>query len=292
MNWREYLIFPIHFIYNVNKLYKYIHVLRKNESGIVVYTSHKKRLAEAWILKILTGTEYIYHIRTYDSRKNILYSITSIWMKGARQCIAVSHVIADNVKLANVNVIHNPINMQTYPIPKKNKDPFTVAVFSSLLSWKGIDIFMQSHKQLKYDKNIIYEVYGDGPIYKQLKNFESENVRLMGFTNDVYRILKNRISLVCVPSVKPESFGRVSLEAFSFGIPAIASDIGGQKEIIDNDINGFLVEPGDSKAISKCVDLLFENRSLYNSFSNEAFKKASYFSFDKFENQISRIFNV
>jgi glycosyltransferase involved in cell wall biosynthesis len=50
--------------------------------------------------------------------------------------------------------------------------------------------------------------------------------------------------LLVVPS-SYEGFGIVYLEGMAFGLPSIASDAGGAKEVITDNVNGFLVPPGD-----------------------------------------------
>ena len=50
--------------------------------------------------------------------------------------------------------------------------------------------------------------------------------------------------IVLSTSIEPEVFGRVSAEASSMTKPVIASNHGGSREIIENNITGWLVEPG------------------------------------------------
>jgi len=53
-----------------------------------------------------------------------------------------------------------------------------------------------------------------------------------------------RASAVAIPSLLPEPFGLVGLEAARHGVPAIGFDVGGVSEWLDNEINGLLVKPG------------------------------------------------
>jgi glycosyltransferase involved in cell wall biosynthesis len=59
--------------------------------------------------------------------------------------------------------------------------------------------------------------------------------------------------LVVSASIKPESFGRVSVEAQSMEKPIIASNIGGSNETIVNNKTGFLFESGNPHSLSKKI---------------------------------------
>jgi glycogen synthase len=59
-----------------------------------------------------------------------------------------------------------------------------------------------------------------------------------------------RADVVAVPSLAPEPFGRVAVEAMSRGTPVIASDTGGLREIVRDGETGFLVPPGDPRALA------------------------------------------
>jgi glycosyltransferase involved in cell wall biosynthesis len=65
--------------------------------------------------------------------------------------------------------------------------------------------------------------------------------------------------LLVVPS-SYEGFGIVYLEAMGFGLPVIGSTAGAAKEIITHGIDGYLVTPGDSRALSDHINGLIENR--------------------------------
>lgn len=67
--------------------------------------------------------------------------------------------------------------------------------------------------------------------------------------------------LLAVPS-SYEGFGIVYLEAMRFGLPVIAGDAGGPREIVSHGVNGFLVPPGDVAALARCLKSLLDNRDL------------------------------
>jgi glycosyltransferase involved in cell wall biosynthesis len=72
-----------------------------------------------------------------------------------------------------------------------------------------------------------------------------------------------RSHLMAVPS-SMEGFGIVYLEAMGFGLPVIASRVGGAGEIVCHGGNGFLVDPGDAGAVARHVrDLMGDRERLH-----------------------------
>lgn len=63
-------------------------------------------------------------------------------------------------------------------------------------------------------------------------------------------------SLLAVPSVWPEPFGLVGLEAAAFGVPAVAFDVGGIREWLTDGSNGRLVPPADTAAMAATIAAL------------------------------------
>lgn len=59
--------------------------------------------------------------------------------------------------------------------------------------------------------------------------------------------------IVVVPSRRPESLGRVAIEAMAFGRPPLASAIGGLQEVVEDGVTGRLLPPGDAEALSQAL---------------------------------------
>jgi glycosyltransferase involved in cell wall biosynthesis len=56
------------------------------------------------------------------------------------------------------------------------------------------------------------------------------------------------MSMLAFPSIEPETFGRVSVEAQAAGVPVLASFVGGVSETLDPGVTGVLLPPGDIAA--------------------------------------------
>jgi len=105
---------------------------------------------------------------------------------------------------------------------------------------------------------------GDGPemgtVNKQIKKLGlRERVILLGKQENLHELYA--ISDACVLMSEKESFGLVLLEAMLHGVPCLGTNIGGIPEVIQDGVNGYIVEKGDSDlAAEKLYELLNDDR--------------------------------
>jgi glycosyltransferase involved in cell wall biosynthesis len=83
--------------------------------------------------------------------------------------------------------------------------------------------------------------------------------------NDIY----NETDICIIPSIH-EGFGIVAIEALSFGIPIICSNISSLNEIVQHSVNGLFFETGSPIDLSKSLNYMMSNRYLYNKISLNA----------------------
>ena len=85
--------------------------------------------------------------------------------------------------------------------------------------------------------------------------------RWMGYERDQQMIYES-IDLCVMPSQVEEAFGMVAAEASAYGLPVIASRMGGLREIVEEGVTGFLLDPSDANSFAAKVELLAENPAL------------------------------
>lgn len=90
-----------------------------------------------------------------------------------------------------------------------------------------------------------------------------------------------RAALVVVPSVWPEPFGKVGIEAMSVGRPVVASDVGGVREWLVHGKSGFLVPPGDVNALARAQATLLLDTKLRAECGTYAAEYAKRFSIER-----------
>lgn len=103
------------------------------------------------------------------------------------------------------------------------------------------------------------------------------DVRMMGAVSrigDVYAAA----DLLVHPTVEPEAFGRVLVEAQLAGVPVVASDAGGPRELIANGRSGVLVPPGDASALATAIARVLADAELASTLAGEGLLSARRFS--------------
>ncbi len=122
-------------------------------------------------------------------------------------------------------------------------------------------------------------IYGDSNSsefekIKKLRNkFNSKkNIYLNKFIQNVENLYKIS-DVVVIPSIVDESFGYVYPEASLFKKPVVASNIGGLKEIIINNYDGYLVDVNNYKYFSKIILMLINNKKLVKLTTIRSYKK-------------------
>ena len=121
--------------------------------------------------------------------------------------------------------------------------------------YKGIFLLLNIFSKLKnYKLNIV----GSGKDLEKAKKFANKNnLKNIIFYNKLNTEYLNKIYLnsdiLIFPSLTYENCPTVILEAFSFGLPVIASRIGGVPELVENDKTGWLFEPCNEKELESII---------------------------------------
>lgn len=145
----------------------------------------------------------------------------------------------------------------------KNED-FVIGSIGRLVEYKGHKYMIEALSMLKsHMPNIKYIIIGDGPaqegLQSEAKSLNLENMVLFaGLKRDTTDLL-NIMDTFVQPSTVREGLPTALAEAASAGLPLVATDIGGNCEIVINGINGFIVPPKDAARLAEKVRYLAEN---------------------------------
>jgi glycosyltransferase involved in cell wall biosynthesis len=145
-----------------------------------------------------------------------------------------------------------------------DRDKKIILMPGRLSSWKGQTLFIEAinltNKQLPHQSfhAVILGSDQGRDVYKKKIKRLSEQYRLtrqLRFVEHCKNMpLAYKISdLIVSPSIEPEAFGRVAVEAQSMEKLIIASNIGGSNETIVNNKTGFLFESGNAESLSKKI---------------------------------------
>jgi glycosyltransferase involved in cell wall biosynthesis len=173
------------------------------------------------------------------------------------------------VKSEEKNKIRNKWNL-------KQKD-HVVGIVSKLWEGKGHGVLIEAFKLLK-EKNTDAKlvIVGEGHLYDELfrmvdTNGLRESVLFTGFQMDVSEIIAT-FDVAVLPSFF-EGMGRVILEAMAMERPVVASRVGGIPDLIEQDVNGLLVRPGDVKELADALEKLLNDKRLARKMGREGRKR-------------------
>lgn len=175
----------------------------------------------------------------------------------------------------------------------KNEDVLVVTV-GRIIKDKGYHFLTESIKDFIGKTNIKFLVVGDGDFLPTMKGElttqeNSGQVCFLGYRNDVTSILP-ACDIFVLPTLH-ETLSIALLEASSFSLPLIGSNVGGIPEIITHGVNGLLVKPGNSSELSNAIKIVTSNQDMRKKMG-EAAKKIidEKFSEDSIVSKIDAIY--
>lgn len=209
--------------------------------------------------------------------------------------IAISSVISERLNscgIKNSVIIPNPLIVEN--IKNYKHRGIIISFIGSLDYHKGI---MNILKVIKEIREVSFLIVGRGPLEGAIKRFIKDNsmnnVDVLGYIPyDKIKEIYSKSDIVVFPSVWQEPFGRIAIEAMSFGKPVIGSNIGGIKNIIVDGKTGFLVDPFDFKGWKDKINLLVKDKNLRLKLGREGKKRAlKNYNIDIIAKKIEGIYN-
>ena len=182
----------------------------------------------------------------------------------------------ENLPESKIDVIKNGIHLnqfggivskesfrKSFAIPD---DDYIIGIVANLNRHvKRIDVFINMALEvLKVIPNVSFQIVGDGHLRHKLEQLAarldiSNKIFFMGRKKEIYSIIENWD--IGVLSSDSEGFSNAILEYMEVGLPVVATNTGGNSEVIEEGVNGVLVSPGDYKLMAeKICRLLQDNK--------------------------------
>jgi phosphatidylinositol alpha-mannosyltransferase len=143
---------------------------------------------------------------------------------------------------------------------------------------KGLKyLILALNEIIKFISDVKLIVVGDGPfkiLYEQYlnKNIEDKVIFVGKVGYDELPKFYVSCDVFVSPATEKESFGIVLLEAMASKIPVIASDIEGYRQIIKDEVNGFLFENENYKNLADKIIMVLKNKNFVNKVVENAYK--------------------
>jgi glycosyltransferase involved in cell wall biosynthesis len=187
--------------------------------------------------------------------------------------VAVSEAVAlaletGGIPRGKITVIHSGIEMpaQACPSSPPTHDPPVVGAVCRLDPVKGLDDLIAAAAILREKKvNARVQMHGEGPAKGVLealiaKHSLQETVALAGAMADRDALFAGLD--VCVSASRSEGLNLSLIDAMARGVPVVATDVGGQLEVVDRGRVGLLVPPRDPATLAEAIEQLLYDASL------------------------------
>lgn len=214
---------------------------------------------------------------------------TKLFFNSGNMVITPTQVMKNYLKSVGVRktikVVPFGIDLARFNKKSVEKDgDFTFLYVGRFNEEKNIDLLLKYFKDFSYGKDVKLKLIGSGPEEEKIKEFITENN------------LKNKIEILrwkrreelpfyysaadCFITLSDsETFGIVILEAMACGLPIIGANATSIPELIQDKINGFLVDIEDESSVLDKMTLLYKDQNLQRTFSENSIKIAR--TFDK-----------
>jgi glycosyltransferase involved in cell wall biosynthesis len=223
------------------------------------------------------------------ARKTLYGKIFLFMVKKASKIITLSSTIADelveeNIDRSKIKLIHNGVDLVHFKDIQNKSQLRTKLGISNrkciiytgrLVYQKGIDLLIPSFSRLQEETECQLIIIGDGPdqakIVRLIEDYRlSKFVILVEETKDIASYL-NAADVFVLPS-RFEGLSNSLLEAMACSLPIISTRVGGSIDIIEDGINGLLVDCESDKQLTDAIARVFSDPQLARNLGDNARK--------------------
>jgi glycosyltransferase involved in cell wall biosynthesis len=280
----ELLAMATEFLANVPYVLRLAHLCRKNR--VDVLHANNFALEPLWAARLL-GIGIVSHLHGflyYPMERSRRRSIRHV-----KAFVSISRAVTESALRAGID----PTRIREIPnfverVPASSPPPMptelAIGIFGRVAQWKGQKEFLHAAMQVlpKFPGLRIY-VVGDAsdgdPRYlaecreiAQSSSF-SEQIEFTGLVTNVAAYYR-KCTVVVHASIEPEPFGMVVIEAMAEARPVVASMLGAPPEIIQEGVEGYLVNPRDARAMADRITTLLADPVLAADMGLKGHKKA------------------
>ena len=258
----------------------------------VIFTFHGLHIAQYNQLK---KKIYIYYERFFSRYTDLFINVS----RGEQENCVKYGIFSPQKSKVVYNVIPEAKNEKA-TISLKNElnlplDKFIILSIVRFSFAKNIADTLAIAELLKFDKRFLFVLVGDGEtreeIENEIKKKELNNVLLTGFKNNPLDYIA--ASNVYLSTSRWEGLPYSLIEASMMGLPSVATNVVGNNEVVKNNFNGKLFNPGDLKTAANNIVEICTDNNLFEFYSKNAkiFYKDN-FSVNKMITQMQNIYSA
>ncbi len=263
------------------KIRSQLKVILENEKVDLIHVCSRVPAWIAFPLGTILDIPVVTSVHMRFRKSNFLKKYYNSILTRGSSIIAISKHIEDSIKKYfpkvsdKIKVIHrgvdldlfNPANIKPARIIAQSqllnlKDNLPVIIMAARPAmWKGYLSLIKALSKVDQNYQCVLIGASDGSkkfqdiLIKYIIKFNLETkVKLVNSSKDIEASLILG-DIIVMPSITPEPFGRIILEAQALGKIPVAYDHGGASETIINEKNGFLAEPNNIKSLAENISL-------------------------------------
>lgn len=237
----------------------------------------------------------------------LLVPLVESTLKKSSKIIVTSQNIIDSTKLLKkykdkCNICHIPLKPLNNDIKTKKIIglPREYIIFiGRLVDYKGLKVIINLYSNHSHELPPIV-LAGQGPLSKDLIKLSKHNPTKVIFIDRIITeeeknyLIENSRFLVFPSNTRAEAFGVVQLEAMRYGKPVINTELGTGTSYVSKDgVTGITVRPNSVNELKKAIIDLYDDKKMQTEFSKNAKERIkTHFSYEKFANNLIKIFDV
>lgn len=223
----------------------------------------------------------------------------SAWLKRLDHKVVVSKDALDLVQSnlgGEYEVLFNGVEVQqireTDPIERRPGAPPAIFFCGRHEERKGLDVLVEAHAMLDADAELW--IASTGPDTAQLteRTAGDPRVRWLGRVTDDEKFARLRgADVFCAPSLGGESFGVVLVEAMAAGTTVVASGLDGYRNVVTDEVDALLCEPGDAAALSRNLARALSDSAMTNRLRAAGQQRAEQFAMSALADRYVEIYH-
>jgi teichuronic acid biosynthesis glycosyltransferase TuaH len=253
----------------------------------IVHTNSLKAHVYGGVAGRLAGVPVVWHVRDRIARDYLPAGTVRVIRALARiipaAIVANSQATAATIR-SKTTTVYNVYEAQQRPRPIL--DFSTVAIIGRLSPWKGQHVVLEAFAKAFPDGTercviVGSALFGEAEYELALQRLVGDlgitsRVEFRGHVDDIETMLME-VDVLVHASTTPEPFGQVILEAIAAGVPVIATDAGGAREIIKHEVSGLLTPPGDVRALARALRRVADDTDLRANLAAGGLRRATDF---------------
>lgn len=242
---------------------------------------HAHNIPAGYAMKNMKGKKILTQHGIFSEQIDLLHgktarTISSKFEKEALECADKITVISKEAKQHyerfgyNVTYIPNAIDIDNISSVNEKKYSKQVIFAGRLSKEKGIETLIEIAKKLPSDIDLI--ILGTGPEEEKIQELakNQNNVHFLGYQKKENTLALIRGSDVLIQPSLQEGISSTLLESMACNTAVITSNVGGNVDLIENDVNGLLLDPKDSDSFVKEIINILTNDEKRKSLENHA----------------------